>query len=129
MPSKSVEIEIRDSMLQEEKFEDFAYMVDFQVRLRTPYHPDFKLSEDVGKILLCVAFPAKDDKYKQAMQSFRLDFTGVAINLEYQAEFSNSIMPASIMVDRQQAIIWKPSLYFQLPPRLRESGQSRFDWF
>jgi hypothetical protein len=120
MPSADYAINIRNSLVEGESYEDFAYLFDALMSLRGPFNHDLSLSERVVGRLVCVLFPAKPPQYVRAMQRFRLGFAGVSTNPEFQAEFSNSVRHAAITLNQPEGIIWRPSLYFALPPRLRE---------
>jgi hypothetical protein len=120
MPSDRIASDIRDSLADGEKFEDFAFMFDALMFLRRPYIQDLSLSERIVSRIECIVFPDKPAKYIKAMQQFRLGFAGVSFNPERQAEFSNSVRRAAITVGRLEDIVWRPSLYFALPPSLRD---------
>lgn len=122
MPSEYIANDIRRSLAEGERFEDFASLYDALVFLREPYHREFRLSERIAGMLLCVFFPDKPEKYIRAMQGFRLGFAGVSKEPELQAEFSNCVRNAAITVNRPEGVVWRPSLYFVLPPRLREGA-------
>jgi hypothetical protein len=96
--------------------------------MRAPYNQDLTLSERIVGRLLCVLFPDKPERYVRAMQQFRLGFAGVATYPELQAEFSNSVRRAAVTLSRTEQIVWRPSLYFVLPPRLRDSKELRERW-
>ena len=128
MPSERSANEIRRSLAEGERFEDFAWLYDALVFLRSPYHPDRASSESVVGRILCVLFPDKPDQYKKAMQAFRLGFAGVAENPELQAEFQDIVRRTAITVDRIP-IVYRPSLYFYLPLRLRESRTILKLWY
>lgn len=128
MPSERFANDIRRSLAEGELFEDFAYLFDTLVFLRRPYAEGLTLSESVTGRLLCVIFPDKPDRYMRAMQEFRLGFSGVTENRELQAEFSNSVRRAAITVNRPEEIVWRPSLYFSLPQRLRGSREITQWW-
>jgi len=128
MPSERIAGEIKNSLAEGEDFADFAYLFDALVFLRAPYNQDLSLSERIVGRLLCVIFPDKPGRYVKAMQQFRRGFAGVAKEPELRAEFSNSVRRAAITLDRTDQIVWRPSLYFVLPPRLRESKELREWW-
>lgn len=128
MPSEPTAGEIRRSLAEGEHFEDFAYLFDALIFLRRPYGRDVTVSESVVGRLLCVIFPDKPARYVRAMQGFRLGFFGVSEDRELQAEFSNSVRRAAIALSRPEDIVWRPSFYFSLPPRLRDSRQVREWW-
>jgi hypothetical protein len=129
MPSERIASDIKGSLTPGEKFEDFAYMFDALMLLRAPYNQDLSLSERIVSRIECIIFPDKPPKYIRALRQFRLSFVGVAFNPERQAEFSNSVRHAAIMVSRVEDIVFRPSLYFTLPPRLRELKELREWWF
>jgi hypothetical protein len=128
MPSERIANEIQRSLADGERFGDFAYLFDALMFLRAPYNHDFSLSELVVGRLLCIIFPDKPAKYTRAMQTFRLGFSGVSTSPELEAEFSNSVRRAAITLVRPDGIVWRPSLYFSLPPRLRELKDLREWW-
>jgi hypothetical protein len=128
MPSERIAGEIKNSLAEGERFGDFAYLFDTLIFLRRPYNQDLSLSERVVGRLLCVIFPDKPAKYITAMQRYRLGFARVSTNPELQAEFSNSVRRAAITVNRTEEIVWRPSLYFVLPPRLRDLKDFRESW-
>lgn len=117
MPSDRIATEIRSSLAPNERFEDFAYLFDALMVLRKPYHENLEASENVGGKILSVLFPDKPKKYIQAMQQFRMGFTGVSTDAALRAEFNNCVRSAAIMVSREEDIVWRPSLYFSLPER------------
>lgn len=129
MPSDRIVNDIRRSLVDRERFGDFAYLFDALIFLRAPYTPELSLSERIVSRLLCVIFPDKPPNYIRAMQQFRLSFAGVATDSELQGEFSNSVRRAAITLARPQQIIWRPSLYFALPPRFRDWPNLREWWF
>lgn len=112
-----------------EKFENFAYMFDVLLLLRVPYSQDLSLSERIVSRIECIIYPDKPANYIQAMQQFRLGFAGVSLDRERQVDFSNSVRHAAITVRRVEDIVFRPSLYFTLPPRLRELKELREWWF
>jgi hypothetical protein len=129
MPSERIASDIRGSLAAGEKFEDFAYMFDALMFLRRPYNRDLSVSERITARIECIIFPDKPAKYVKAMQQFRLGFAGVSFNPERQADFSNSVRRAAITVSRLEDIVWRPSLYFALPPSLRELKDIREWWY
>jgi hypothetical protein len=128
MPSERSANEIRRSLVEGERFEDFAWLYDALVFLRRPYQPDPASSENVVGRIICVLFPDKPDQYKKAMQAFRLGFAGVEENPELQAEFQDVVRRNAMTIDRTP-IVYRPSLYFYLSPRLRESRTIRELWY
>jgi hypothetical protein len=128
MPSVNYAISIRNSLAEGESYEDFAYLFDALISLRVPFNQDLSLSERVVGRLVCVLFPAKPQQYVRAMQGFRLGFAGVSTNPELKAEFSNSVRHAAITLNQPEGIVWRPSLYFALPLRLRNLLRIR-QWF
>ncbi len=129
MPPERIADEIRKSLAEGERFEDFAFMFDALVFLRAPYNTNLGLTEDILKKIICFVLLKKPQNYVRAMQAFRLGFAGVAANPELQGEFSNSVRRAAITVNRPEDVVWRPSLYFALPPRLREQKDLREWWF
>lgn len=129
MPSERIASEIRGSLAEGERFDDFAYMFDALMFLRRPYSQDLSLSEKIVARLECIIFPDKPANYIRAMRQFRLGFADVSSNPERQAEFSNSVRHAAITLRRVEDIVWRPSLYFALPPRLRELKDIREWWY
>jgi hypothetical protein len=129
MPSDRAANDIRRSLAGEERFDDFAYLFDALIFLRSPYNQDLRLSEKIVSRLLCIIFPDKPEKYMRAMQEFRLAFAGVSKDPELQAEFSNSVRHAAITLNRTDDIVWRPSLYFALSPRFRELKDIRAWWY
>jgi hypothetical protein len=125
MPSQRFANEIRQSLAPGERAEDFEYLFDALMSLRTPYNGDNSASEGVTARLLCVLFPDKPQSYIRAMQHFRLAFIGVAAERELQAEFVNSVRPAALKVSTPGEIVWRPGLYFSKPRRLRRLD----DWW
>ena len=129
MPSERIANDIRRSLVEGERFDDFAYLFDALLFLRAPYNQELSLSERIAGRLVCVIFPDKPAQYVRAMQRFRLGFAGVSTDPELQGEFSNSVRHAAITLNRLEGIVWRPSLYFALQPRFRESKQLRESWF
>lgn len=129
MPSDRIVNDIRRSLADGERVGDFSYLFDAMIFLRAPYTQDLSLSERIVGRLLCVIFPDKPEKYTRAMQQFRLGFAGVATEPELQGEFSNSVRRAAITLERPEQIVWRPSLYFALPPRLRDLKDLRAWWY
>ena len=125
MPSDRTANDIRRSLAEGERFRDFAYLFDALMLLRRPYNPDIRLSEKVTGRLLCVTFPDKPKKYVRAMQEFRLRFSQVSDDAELQAEFSNCVKQAAISLRQPEGVVWRPSLYFSLSPRLQDLPE----WF
>lgn len=128
MPSERSASDIRRSLAKGESFEDFAYLFDALILLRRQHSPNLRLSESVAGRLLCVIFPDKPDKYIRAMRGFRLGFAGVSRNPELQAEFSNCVGPEAIALNQPEMIVWRPSLYFSLPPWLKDSSEIKEWW-
>jgi hypothetical protein len=124
MPSQHIASEIRQSLAPGERAEDFEYLFDALMSLRAPYNRHNPPSEGVTARLMCVMFPDKPKSYIRAMQQFRLAFSGVANEKELQAEFSNSVKPAALIVNRPDDIVWRPGLYFSKPRRLRRVDDS-----
>jgi hypothetical protein len=60
------------------------------------------------------------------MRRFRMLFRGVSIDAELHAEFDSSVKRAAITVRSRENIIWRPSLYFSLPPSVHERPAA---WF
>ena len=121
MPSNRFVSEIERSLAPRERFADFAYLFDALLSLRRPYHQDTPQSETITGKLLCVIFPDKPAKYIATMREFRLRFTDVATDPELQAEFSNCVKHAAIILSRPEAMVWLPHLYFSInSPRLRD---------
>jgi hypothetical protein len=129
VPSERTAAQIRDSLAPGERFSDFAYLFDALLFLRAPYNQDLSLSERIVGRVLCLIFPDKPGKYIKAMQQFRLGFAGVATDPELQAEFSNSIRRAAITLTDPQDVVWRPSVYFGLSQRLRDSKDLLQWWF
>jgi hypothetical protein len=129
VPSERTAAQIRDSLAPGERFSDFAYLFDALLFLRAPYNQDLSLSERIVGRVLCLIFPDKPRKYIKAMQQFRLGFAGVATDPELQAEFSNSIRRAAITLTDPQDVVWRPSVYFGLSQRLRDSKDLLQWWF
>jgi hypothetical protein len=129
MPSERIAAQIRDSLAPGERFADFGYLFDAMTFLRAPYNQDLSFSERIVGRVMCVIFPDKPDKYIKAMQQFRLGFAGVATDPELQAEFSNSVRRAAITLRDPLDVVWRPSVYFGLSPRLRDSKDLMAWWF
>ena len=128
MPSERFANDIRRSLAKGESFEDFAYLFDALILLRRSYSPNLRLSESIAGRLLCVIFPDKPDKYVSAMRGFRLGFSGVSNNRELQAEFSNCVSREAVTLNQPEMIVWRPSLYFSLPPWLKDSSDIKQWW-
>lgn len=118
MPSEHFANRIRESLALGELYEDFAYLFDELVSIRRPYHENAEASKDMVGWLTCLFAPYKPAPYLAAMQRFRMGFQGVSTSHERQAEFSNCVRNAAIMVRQPDDIVWRPSLYFSLPERL-----------
>jgi hypothetical protein len=129
MPSDNTAREIERSLTEGERYNDFAYLFDALVVMRAPYNQDLSLSERIVGRIICVIFPDKPDKYIKAMQQFRLGFAGVGNDPELQAEFSNSVRRAAITLRDPRDVVWRPSVYFALSPRLRDSKDLMGWWF
>jgi hypothetical protein len=127
MPSERFASRISDSLAQGEDFADFAYLFDALLRLRRPYHEKLEASEGIVGWLLCLFVPDKPPQYVRAMQQFRLRFHGVSTNAELQAEFYNCVRNAAVMLNRQEEVVWRPSLYFSLSRKLHEGLKE--EWY
>jgi len=123
MPSERIREKIERSLAYGEGFEDFAFMFDSLTRLRQPYQSSLEQSEEVTARLLCILVPDKPDKYRRAMQQFRLHFAKISFDPTIQAEFANSVRHAALVVARPEDIIWRLSLYFQY------TGRDREEWY
>ncbi|MEL7537580.1 MAG: hypothetical protein AAFM91_11070 [Pseudomonadota bacterium] len=112
MPSADIVSQIEKSLVDGERYRDFASMVDTLAALRSPYHDDYVLSERVGAFLLCVLFPDKPDSYTDEIRRFRVAFEGIADNPSTAARFANTVRPAALLVPTPEEIYWDAPLYF-----------------
>jgi len=126
MPSQEFVGRIRESLADNERFEDFAYMFDALVDLRRPFTPNQRVSEEIVARILCVFLPDKPEKYMRAMRQFRLRFQGVSRAPDLQALFVNCVKNAAMIVRDLNDVVWTPSLYFRIPPG---PGRPLPDWF
>lgn len=115
MPSQSSADRIKQSLVLGENYEDFAFMVDVLDATGGPFTADLR---EYRERIICVIAPQKPKGYVSVMQKFRLEFTGIRENPELQLEFINTLRPAVFWLSPNQPVVWKPSLYFALPPRL-----------
>jgi hypothetical protein len=113
MPSDSFAARIQQSLAPGEQYADFAYLFDTLTQLRRPFQREQNFSEEVTGWLLCVFVPAKPEKYRRAMQEFRLRFYKVANEPLLQADFSNRVRNAALTVSNPTSVVWTPSVYFQ----------------
>jgi len=120
MPAPHIASQIRESLADGERFDDFAYLFDTLMLFRRPYHENQKISENVGGRLLCLFVPDKPTNYVKAMQEFRLRLGGVSTKSDLQAEFANCVRHAALIVSRPEDVVWQPSVYFFLSRRLHE---------
>jgi hypothetical protein len=122
MPSEPFASDIRNSLADGERYEDFAYLFDALALMRKPFNEDVSISDGITGKLLCIAFPDKPPQYMAAMQPFRLHFAGVTTKPELKAEFANSVRHAALTVQRPEDIVWQPSLYFFAPTMVGQAG-------
>lgn len=125
MPSKLIANEIRRSLAEGETYADFAYLFDTLLLLRRPYNRTSTTSEKITGRLLCLIFPDKPRRYIRAMQEFRLGFLDISTDPGLKAEFSNCVKHAALTLNRIEDVVWRPTLYFVWPRRLR----NRPDWW
>jgi hypothetical protein len=112
MPSARIANDIRRSLAPGETYEDFAYMFDTLLAMRTPSHTDYLLNEQITARLLCVVFPDKPAHYVSSMQQFRMTFAGIANDPDLQMQFSSRVMPAALTVQSLEEITWQAHQYF-----------------
>jgi hypothetical protein len=120
MPSQQVARYIPQSLAEQERREDFEYILDTLTRMRRPYHPDaeaLQVEEEAGN-LVCLLVIIKPPDYVAAMQEFRVLFRGVAETPQLQGVFANSVLPAALMIRKEAEFHYQPSLYFSPIPIL-----------
>jgi hypothetical protein len=113
MPSQRAADHIRQSLAEQERQEDFEYLLDALVGMRRPYHPDtdlFQAELAVGTIL-CWIVIIKPRNYVSAMQEFRVLFRGVAETPQLQGIFANSVRPAALMVRSEAGCHFQPCIF------------------
>jgi hypothetical protein len=112
MPSERIANNIKNSLAPGELYEDFAYMFDTVLDMRAPYNSDAVLNEQVTGRLLCVLFPDKPSQYVKSMQTFRLEFTGIANAPDLQKQFATRVTQEALTVKTPADIVWRADQYF-----------------
>ncbi len=113
MPSPLIANKIQDSLAPGETYEDFAYMFDALFSRRGFYNFNIDTNEQVTGRLICIVFPDKPDPYIKAMGLFRMQFAGIANNIDLQVDFSSRIKTEALTVRSTENIIWDADRYFE----------------